>query len=116
LKVYVAGKWEEKDRIREVQQQLRDAGHTITYDWTSYEGGLTQEQAIFDTDGVYDADALVAVYEKDLKYSGAMVELGMALAVGVPVHVLGNACDNCIFLLMPGVTRGIDGLLTTENK
>ena len=33
-RVYVAGKWEDKRRVKEVQNILIEAGHAITFDWT----------------------------------------------------------------------------------
>ena len=117
MKIYVAGKWEEKKRVREVQQQLRDAGHTITYDWTLAElnGVPSVDQALNDKQGVLGADAFVGVFEKDLAYKGAMTELGMALAKGIPCYILGKACDNNIFITLPEIKRGLEGLLNGNS-
>lgn len=112
MRVYVAGKWEEKARVREVQQQLRDAGHVITHDWTSEEEvGITQEHAVNDKNGVLTADAFIGIFEKDLRYSGALSEMGIAIAKGIPIHILGDAINNNIFLMLPEVRRGISTLL-----
>ena len=109
LKIYVAGKYEEKERIREVMNILRGVGHTITVDWTE-DAQNTRQQAIKDLRGVADADIYVGVFEKDLPYKGALVELGAALALGKPVYILGDAVHvkNCIFLRHPAVRRGED--------
>lgn len=112
MKVYVAGKWEEKERVREVQEQLRAAGHTITHDWTSEPlGAVPLECALLDKEGVLSADAYVGVFEKDLPYKGAMSELGIAIARGIPCYILGTYCDRNIFMALPEIHRGLEGLL-----
>lgn len=120
MKIYIAGKWEEKERVREVMQQLIVAGHSITYDWTKDESSFTERQALADREGVLEADAFVGVFEKDLRYSGALVEMGIAVARGIPVHILGNAVDGNIFILLPTVNRGLgtllDGRETVRNR
>jgi hypothetical protein len=114
MKVYVAGKWEEKERVREVQRQLISAGHTISFDWTQVCDGTEEHmkvQAANDKQGVLDADAFVGVFEKDLRYSGALTEMGMAMANGAKIYILGNAVDTNLFMRLPEVRRGIDELL-----
>jgi hypothetical protein len=111
MKIYVASKYEEKERVREVQEQLRQAGHTITYDWTNNEQ-ITTQQAENDFWGVVEAEALVLIAEKDLHYCGALVEFGIALGRGIPVYVLGSALDDrCIFLRLFRIHRSINYLL-----
>ena len=97
--------------------RLIDAGHTITFDWTTAEQ-FCKEQAVLDKQGVMTADALVFIAEKDLRYCGALVELGMAVARGIPIYVIGEAINGCIFITLPQVVRGIGDLLlsTTESK
>ncbi len=113
MKIYVAGKWEEKVQVREVMKQLMDAGHTITHDWTIAElnGIPNTEQALADKKGVMVADALVCVFEKDLRYSGALTEFGIAVAKGIPIYFLGHACDGNIFSVLPEVHYGINELV-----
>lgn len=118
MRVYVAGKWGSDTiaRVREVQDQLIGAGHTITYDWTTDQGdgSGTSSQAMNDMTGVLTADVFVLVAEAhDVVYCGAVAELGMALAIGLPVYVLGNALDTkrdvqgtCIFMKLPTLNRG----------
>lgn len=116
-RIYVAGKWEEKERVREVQAQLVAAGHTITHDWTTEEPvgdaylNIVPSAVLADKQGVMAADAFVGIFEKDLRYLGAVAELGMAIARGIPVYILGNAADRCIFVKLPEVKRGLEELL-----
>jgi len=106
MKVYVATKLEEKERARAVMAELRAMGHTITYDWTTNDQ-VNQEQAMNDFEGVLEADALVLIAERDLPYCGTLVEFGMALALNIPVYVLGNALDRCIFMRLPEIYDGL---------
>lgn len=111
MKVYVAAKWEERNRAREVMFRLVEAGHTITYDWTvqEQESGY---QAEADIDGVVKANAYVGVFEKDLNYVGALIELGAALGIGIPVYVIGNAqVTKSMFFKHELVRWGIGSLL-----
>ncbi len=111
MRIYVASKFEEQERVREVMGQLVAAGHVITYDWTTNEQ-ISPEQARKDVMGVFSADALVLIAEKDLNYCGALVEFGMALTREIPIYVLGSALDDrCIFMRLPNLIRGIEPLL-----
>ncbi len=113
MNVYVASKFENYMRVREIQDQLRAAGHTITYDWTQC-AVMDAVQARKDLFGVLDAEAVVLIVEEDLSYRGALVELGIAMGAAIPVYVLGTALDEtCIFLKLsaPYLYRGIERLL-----
>src|SRR4051812_27671723 len=111
MKLYVAAKWEDRPRARVIMDRLIAAGHTITYDWTRAEQ-FSIAQACHDKQGVMDADALVFIAEHDYAFKGAYVELGMAVARGIPIYILGEAINACIFILLPEVHRGIGPLLT----
>jgi hypothetical protein len=104
MRIYVASKFEERDRVKGIQRQLIAAGHTITYDWTT-NTEISAAQARADLDGVRTADALVLVAERDLPYCGSLVEVGIALGCDIPIYVIGCALDRCIFLLLPSVTK-----------
>lgn len=114
MRVYVAGKWAPTTitRVREVMAQIIVAGHQITYDWTT-DDQAGPIQAINDMHGVLGADVFVLVAEDpDVVYCGAVAELGMALASGLPVYVLGTALDtdrpiqgSCIFLTLGTIRR-----------
>ena len=90
---------------------LERAGHLITYDWTRAEQ-MSAEQAQKDMDGVMTADALLFVCERNLPYCGSCVEMGMALAKGIPVYMTGKALDKrLIFTKLPGVRYDAENLL-----
>jgi nucleoside 2-deoxyribosyltransferase len=115
VKIYVAGKWEERERVREVMDTLRTRGHEITFDWT-YSEQFSKHQAELDLQGVEAADWLVFLAEKPLAYKGAYVELGMAIALGTPVALIGNGIDECIFTQLPCIYRMTldDGILQAD--
>ena len=115
LRVYVAAKWEDRERAREVMNAFREAGDTITYDWTVDESSFSAKQAAADRQGVLDADIFVGVFEKELAYMGALVEMGMAAAHGIPIFIMGHGIDKCIFTLLPEVER-ISGYEQLCNK
>jgi nucleoside 2-deoxyribosyltransferase len=114
MRVYVAGKYGDttNPRVQEIQNELRAAGHKITYDWTS-DAQEGTNQAMADMNGVLTADAFVLVTEEHaVVYCGAICELGMALASGIPVYVIGDALDTkrdvqgaCIFMKVPAIMR-----------
>lgn len=108
--VYVAGKFEETAAVRAVQQRVRDLGCSISHDWTGEDpaGRTGAELEAFlagcaqaDMDGVLDAD-LIIVLNHDRLFGGA-VEMGMALAYGKIVMVIGpQVRDNIFFHLASG--------------
>lgn len=108
LCIYVAGKWELKARVREVQNMLQQCGHVITHDWTKHEAGDFRRDSIIDLRAVADADVFVGIFEEDVPYAGALCELGAALALGKPCYILGNApiTERCIFFYHPHIRRG----------
>jgi hypothetical protein len=94
MKLYVAGWFKDYRFIREVIDQLKARGHTITHDWTRCEafdeaGELIHTEEVSprevlcqraeeDLKGVADAEAVVLCYDKNL--CGALIEVGAALA------------------------------------
>ena len=107
MQIYVAGKWEDRHRCRRVMDRLEAAGHTITCDWTNHnyppagsEYMLTY-YSMCDIQGVRDCDLLVCIASKSLPYRGLFVELGVALAMGHRVAIIGHGIDTCIFVQHP---------------
>lgn len=108
--VYVAGKFEEGVRVREVQEKLRLLGFEVTHDWTREDpAGRTgvelevylQHCALKDVEGVETADFLL-VLNHDRAF-GAMVEMGLGLAWGRVIYLVGPQIrDNIFFHLPPG--------------
>lgn len=93
MKVYVASKFENAPYVKELMEELEEAGHSIVGDWTSHTvEGLTganlvrrlTKYAEADLQGIEDCDALVLLpVEPERVRSGAhLVELGYALGRG----------------------------------
>ena len=112
MRIYVAGKFEEKEAVRAVQASCRAMGWKITHDWTHEVGlpaGSTADEvqrfharcALEDLRGAISADVVVVLLHPAGK--GLWVELGAALAMGVPVIAVGDS--NCVFLDLPEVIR-----------
>ncbi len=104
-KIYVAAKFENKAKVKEVQRELRKSGFGISHDWTNESSeGLTgaelrtylQTCAREDLEGARDADAVVVIYDKTLGGRGLYVEIGAALATVKPVVIIGDR-EDCIF-------------------
>ena len=108
MKIYVAGKWEDRQRVSDIMQILRDIGFEITCDWTGHkysDEAYPQQYCADDVQGVKDADLYIGVFIADYNYRGALVEMGIALGVGIPVWLLGDRQDDCIFSNHPGVRK-----------
>ncbi len=123
MRIYVAGKWQEKAQVKQVQLALMAVGHTITHDWTVHEMGAHESQ--LDTDvligthwydpeelanqargdlrGVMQAEAIVICAINPHKYSGTLTEMGIALGCGRRVLIIGDNIDGNIFTWLPEV-------------
>ena len=108
MNFYVAGKFEEKEYIRLLQDELRELGHTITIDWTWHkeeDSGFRSQYAIEDINGASWADAYVGRFISKHDYKGALVEMGAALAMRKSVYIIGHAVDSCLFMGHPLVKQ-----------
>ena len=83
-KVYLAGKWSEKEKVQEKMRDLNDLGYAITHNWTTFEAdpnNSLQSMANHDVDGVINADMYIGVFDDEkYPYRGTFTELGVALA------------------------------------
>lgn len=110
MKLYVAGKWQDRPRIRRIQNALVRMGHEITVDWTQHDFGPDAPQSLLkgiaaeDAYGVAMADYVIAILIKPFNYKGLWCEVGMAIALGKKVLAVGSAGDSCIFVNHPLVT------------
>lgn len=106
MKVYVAGKYEDKKRCSEVMQLLRDEGDLITCDWTHHKYEDKQYPMRYcqdDMKGVEECEVFVGVFIDKLEYAGSLVEFGMALILRKQVVVVGHGIDHCIFTHHPSI-------------
>lgn len=106
-RVYVAGRVREIERVRTVQQILREAGYEITYDWTSDEvpADRTSDAAILDgqritecaRNGIVSADAVVVLWPLPSEAHhgvGLLVEAGMAVLRKKKIVISGPAINS----------------------
>jgi len=110
MKFYVAGKFEDKERVRLAQRCIVAAGHEITHDWTMAQSVGGRAEAIDDMEGVRDADALLFVnVDPDLLYAASLVEVGMALALDKPVYFINTThMARNVFYHLPGVVSAAE--------
>jgi len=125
MKVYVAGKFTDKEKIRGYMDELEKLGHTITHDWTSFkptydeddlfmgdenQGEDMEQSAIHNIQGIRDADAVVCIMEdKKYAYRGTFTELGCAIGLKKEIILMCPEPDaicrtNCFFH-HPDITR-----------
>ena len=109
MKVYVAGSRLDRARVQELQEKIRDAGHTITHDWTRelevYSAeellALDTKQAIAHADYLAVKHADVFILINDPKCFGSASEFGMAIAFRIPCLILNREARENVFFDMP---------------
>jgi len=105
--------------VKLCQALLRERGHVVSYDWTEDdkkcgvagvdENFIPRDRTIAralaktDFDGVLSSDAMIFLPCAE-GGRGCYVEFGMALAMEIPVIVVGEHL-NAIFMFLPGVRR-----------
>ena len=112
MRIYVAGKYEDRLIIRSIHKTLIKMGHEITVDWTNHDiypndaAALKQSQfAQDDVIGVLDADLFIGLMLEEHYYKGLWCEMGIALGKGIPIYIIGNKGDSCIFINHPSVKK-----------
>lgn len=107
MKIYVAGKWEDREWIRFVQDELREKGHTITCDWTNHNSPhkYGDKYAIEHVDGLRECDIVIAVMTSKYPYGGVWADIGAALVLKKIVIVIGHGGDSEIFIKHPLVRK-----------
>lgn len=114
-KLYVAGKWGNKEKINKVIKELVKKGYTITHNWTKVEGQeydkTSKEQTLkhnrccasLDVDAVKEADCVLAIMDDpDYAYRGTFCEIGVALGQEKKIivycpHEKAQCKTNCFF-------------------
>lgn len=110
MNVYVAGKFESWRDVQRIQRLCEQHGHKITFDWTVHALEALEERreqdmvnnAMNDLEGVVTAHVLIALWHPDLM--GTYMEIGMALAMDVPVWLVGFERES-VFWHLPHVTK-----------
>lgn len=100
MRIYVAAKFEEAERARAFMDRVEPGIGRITHDWTN-EDPATPEALLAgcaskDVQGAATADAVVLLWHPALQ--GGLVEIGVALGLGITVVIVGApAAARCIF-------------------
>ncbi len=130
MKVYVAAKFSEKERVKSVYALLKAAGHTITHDWTINEPSypfhinpaFTAQCATEDIIAVQSADVFILLTSAEPSM-GASTELGAAIASYLflkrsKIYVVGPYFDKNCFFYHPAVQQiaTIEDVLTDMNN
>jgi hypothetical protein len=117
MKFYVSAKWDQKDLVAQVQDMLRERGHSITEDWTKHdcvkpydkETQVSRAFAKADIGGVLASN--VFLHLSDGGGKGKYTELGAAIAghciLTQPqrLYVFGREANESQFYLYPTVIR-----------
>jgi nucleoside 2-deoxyribosyltransferase len=90
-KIYVASSFLNKKEARKAVNKLTRAGATITSRWLAHRPTTNPAQwaheAIKDVQDVLDSDQVVVIWPGRF---GTATEIGMALALNKPVHMIGD--------------------------
>lgn len=110
MKLYVASKFENYREVEEFEDWAIGCGHVITYSWTPTAeavldgprpGNIPSREscALDDFRGVKDCHVFVLLLWPGLQ--GALVEFGMALAMGKEVWLVGEYDYDVVFFHLP---------------
>ena len=103
MKIYIAGKWQDRKFIKDIISIIETEGHEITCDWTRHDfsvDGVIGNESVYaeeDLQGIRSCELLLAIAERSFVYKGLLCEIGAALVLYKPVYLLGRAIDSCIF-------------------
>lgn len=115
MKVYVAGSTKEVDRVKKVQEVVRNKGWDITFDWTGAEGEIKTKRpwvkgaqiARNEIQACQDADLTILLCPVVSTGLGCWIELGATLASGHEVWIVEPQKDS-VFWEHPDVREFIE--------
>ena len=110
MKVYVAGKFTDKENIQAKMKNIEKLGCVITFDWTRFEDeDLTRaaEKAII---GVKTCDIVIVIMDdKDYSYRGTFTEVGIAIGTNKIIFLYNPnkdaSCDTNVFYHAKEITH-----------
>lgn len=110
-RIYVAGSTKEAERCAEIMRRIRAVGGIVTHDWTramdvqgKWEEWMREQMyscAAGDIHAVRNSDLMIFVlpYDSRVTSRGAHVELGAAVALGIPILFLGTPSGSIFYSL-----------------
>ena len=107
-KIYIASSLDNGNRVKELNKILTEAGHSITYDWTTH--GRVEDHtelvkiAEGEYNGVRDCDVFLMVLPARL---GSHFEFGAAFALSKRIIILEEVDieEMKSFYFLPGIAR-----------
>jgi hypothetical protein len=113
MKVYVAARFFDKEKVKEVYKRLKADGHEITADWSKHlnpkpfskNRQRCKKYALEDLNGTINCDVFILLTNEQAG-TGSSTELGAALALSVKsnkpkIYVVGKHIDGNLFYFHP---------------
>jgi nucleoside 2-deoxyribosyltransferase len=115
MKVYIAARFFDKEKVKEIYKRLRKDGHEISADWTwhinskpySDNPERCRDYSMEDLNGVFDCDIFILLTNEEAG-AGTSTELGAAIALSATskkpkIYVVGEDIGNNMFYFHPSV-------------
>ena len=120
MKVYLASKFKLKERVKKIAKELEKSGHEITvkwwtrdykklklndYDW--YRDDRIFKVCSRNYRGVVDADVVVLVCHesRSQKFTGANIEIGIAMGLKKEVYSIGKLERSAMYSMVRQTTN-----------
>lgn len=112
MKFYVAGRFSEKEKVKEINTLIKSKGHSLSGDWTDNIGSDNYEKtkdrsrkyAFEDLSGVIQCDVFILLLSEK-GGTGSSTELGAAIALNKKIYAVGKHIGNNMFNFHPLVNH-----------
>lgn len=136
VKIYLAGRFANKDKFRELGNKLELKGHEITCKWWDIEQTYAPNRSLDESkdvgrnelNGVINADIIIVIVDDaNYPYRGTLTEVGIAMGylvannkeINKHIYIICNenlTNKNCGFLCVPHITlANIMSILKDDN-
>lgn len=109
MKLYIAGKFGDKNKINKYIKEATLLGYDITHNWTKFETNNNKIQsAIKDLQGVMECNCLVCIMDdSSYAYRGTFTEIGAGLALNKKIIIVNphtnSYCTSNVFYHHPSI-------------
>lgn len=94
MKIYLAGTYSSREALNLIAEQLKEEGHDIKVPaiWLTgrHDNACPMECATSDIADIKNSDLLLLFTNENGRNGGRYVELGIALALGIPAMIVGK--------------------------
>lgn len=117
MKAYIASRLHDREKVRQLADQLKQLDIEITHDWTTHKNIrpyknnllLAEQYATADLEGIKDADVFIFLTQPEIG-SGSAGELGAAIMLSIcfgkpDIYVVGKHVEKNLFYYHPAVKR-----------